>query len=195
MDSGTGSEAGESSDRRPQRDVSPTAPASSDAAAERVVPDRAAARDDTPDEATVAARPPASPSGVDIGGQWSLTTHVDSSAYTRYNGLTLGYALELHQRGNRVTGSGRKISENGRGLPPASQTPITLEGTINGDRLDLTFTERGRHRTSGGSLVLAIGADGSLRGNFSSDAAQSRGTSAATRVSATTPSDSRQREN
>lgn len=74
-------------------------------------------------------------------------------------------------------------------LQAASRTPIALDGTLSGQRLELKFTERDTRRTSGGTPVMDVGDDGSLRGSFSSDAAQSRGASQATRVSAATAVD------
>ena len=171
--------AGASSANKPE---SESAPASSDQAGKRAAPDRAAAGDDTPVERPIAADTQDRPESNGITGLWSLTTHVDSSTYDRYRGLTLGYTLQLQQRGNRITGSGQKVSENGQSLQSASRTPITLEGMLNGQRVELKFIERGTLRTSGGTLVMDVGDDGSLRGTFSSDAAQSRGTSQATRV-------------
>jgi cytoskeletal protein RodZ len=185
------SSSAESSAAHPDSAV---APAAADASGERAAPDPTASRDDTPVERPVAADTRESPSSDGISGQWWLTTRVDSSAYKLYEGLTLGYALQLEQRGNRITGSGHKVSENGRTLRPDSRTPIAVEGKLNGQRLDLKFTERGSRRVSGGTMVLEVGDDGSLRGTFSSDAAQSRGTSQATRMS-TAGNGSRKRDN
>lgn len=181
----------ESHAAKPEREVSP---ATSDAATERVPPDPAASRA-TRSERPVTADTRESPSPDGISGQWLLTTRVDSSTYTPYKGLTLGYTLQLQQHGSRITGSGEKVSENGRTLPVASRTPITLEGTSSGQHLELEFTEGGRLRTSGGTLVMDVGADGSLRGRFSSDAAQSRGTAQATRASSTAANVTPKRDN
>jgi hypothetical protein len=96
--------------------------------------------------------------------------------------LQLGYDVQLQQTGNRVTGAGRKITENGDGIGSRAQTPISVAGTIDGDRLTLTFTERGRRRPTQGKFVLLLDESGTMRGRFSSDAAKSSGTVEAHRV-------------
>ena len=78
-----------------------------------------------------------------VAGSWRLKTQVESSSYSRYAGLQLGYEIRLDQKGDRVTGSGRKITENGNEINPSGQTPLSLSGTISGDRLTLNFVERG----------------------------------------------------
>ena len=79
---------------------------------------------------------------------------VDS--YSGYAGLTLGYEVKLEQDGDRVTGVGRKVTENGAGIGPRAQTPLTVSGTIAGDRLTLTFVERGTQRETQGKFVLLV---------------------------------------
>jgi cytoskeletal protein RodZ len=111
-----------------------------------------------------------------IAGTWTLTTRVESSSYKSYNGLRLGYQLELQQEGHHITGTGRKVSENGTPLASTSQTPITVEGDLDGNRMQLTFSERGARRASGGSFQLHISDAGVMRGRFTSDAARSAGT-------------------
>jgi hypothetical protein len=114
-------------------------------------------------------------SAADLSGEWTLNTVVESSSLSMYEGLRLGYRLQLEQRGNAVHGSGRKILENGSAIGGGGQTPITVEGIVDGDRLRLTFTERGTQRSSSGTFVLfREGTDG-LRGRFASDAARSAG--------------------
>jgi hypothetical protein len=94
---------------------------------------------------------------------------------SNYEGLRLGYRLQLDHRGNSVRGSGHKVVENGKPISGNGRTPITVEGTVDGNRLRLTFTERGTRRPSSGTFVLyREGADG-LRGRFASDAARSAG--------------------
>ena len=118
----------------------------------------------------------------DLSGNWTLATRVESSSYPDFTDLNLGYEIQLEQAGNRVTGSGRKVTENGAAIRSEVQTPISLEGTIAGDRLTLTFTERGAQRHTQGKLVMLIDESGTLRGRFSSTAAQSSGTVEAHRV-------------
>jgi cytoskeletal protein RodZ len=122
-------------------------------------------------------------SAKDVSGAWTLATHVQSSSYAPFEGLQLGYDIQLEQRGNRVTGTGRKVTENGGGIGSRAQTPISLAGTINGDRLALTFNERGARRPTQGKFVLLLDEGGTMRGRFSSTAAQSSGTVEAHRPS------------
>ncbi len=122
--------------------------------------------------------PPVSPeasASADVSGVWALDTRIESSSVRDYQGLQLGYRLELQQDGARVTGTGVKTVENGRTLGSTAQTPITFHGTVEGERLTLTFVERGLRRTSDGKMILSVNDDGVLRGRFSSSAAQSVG--------------------
>jgi hypothetical protein len=135
--------------------------------------------------------PPAKPQAVgssntqalpDVSGTWALNTHVESTSYSRYAGLQLGYQIDLQRDGNRVTGEGRKVTENGRKISAKAQTPITVDGAVEGDRLKLAFTERGARRPTHGTFELQVDKDDALRGRFSSTAARSAGAVAATRI-------------
>jgi hypothetical protein len=119
-----------------------------------------------------------------VSGSWDLATQVESTSYSPYAGLKLGYEMKLEQDGDRVTGVGRKVTENGSEIGPRAQTPLTVNGTIAGDRLTLTFVERGTQRPTQGKFVLLVDEAGTLRGRFSSNAAQSSGRVEAHRVSA-----------
>ena len=111
---------------------------------------------------------------ADFGGWWTMTTEVAESSVARFEGLELGYRIHLQQDGDRVSGTGEKWSEEGARLPRARRTPITLSGTVEGDRLRLVFTERGARRESSGTLTLRRQGRG-LVGTFRSDAASSSG--------------------
>ena len=117
-----------------------------------------------------------------VTGTWNLTTQVTSASNPQFEGLRLGFRLRLTQDGNRVTGHGEKWSENGRAIDAAARTPIDLEGTIDADRIDLTFTEYGARRDSGGRLVMERTTGSEFRGTFTSDAARSRGSALARRA-------------
>ena len=128
--------------------------------------------------------PPADvpPSPTDVSGRWDLRQDVQSTNYEPFAGMSLGYRLNLLQDGNRVHGRGFKTSENGVTLLPSQRTPIEVEGRIEGDQLILNFTEIGRERTSRGTMRYRLGRTGAMQGQFSSDAANSRGSSSAHRV-------------
>lgn len=124
------------------------------------------------------------PEKVDtVSGAWNVTSKVESATLAAYEDLMLGFRLELAQRGNQVVGEGRKVSENGAALPARRRTPIKVEGTLEGNRLALDFTETGSRRKSAGRFVLYLAEDGSFRGRFTSDAAQSSGVTIAVRES------------
>jgi hypothetical protein len=118
---------------------------------------------------------------VSLDGEWQFTTHVRSATREQFEGLTLGYRLQLKQDGARVTGQGQKISENGETLGTRQRTPIVVEGEREGDRLMLKFTERGSRRASGGTFFLRLD-DDRWRGTFASDAAGSKGDVSAERA-------------
>jgi cytoskeletal protein RodZ len=141
--------------------------------------------------AATQAQPPApvpaerseAPSSVpDVTGSWRLATQIESTSYAAYSGLRLGYEMRLEQEGARVTGTGRKVSENGNGIGRRAQTPVTVSGTIEGDRLTLNFVEQGTRRATQGKFVLLVDDERTLRGRFSSDAARSSGRVEAHRV-------------
>ena len=112
----------------------------------------------------------------DLAGWWELETHVRSSAVERYEGLRLGFRVHLRQDGDRLTGHGEKIQENGQPLPGPRRTPIDLEGRVDGREVTLRFTERGARRASAGTLVLTLTPDRStMTGSFRSGAASTRG--------------------
>jgi len=124
---------------------------------------------------------PSSAAG-NLSGAWRLATHVESAGYARFNDLHLGYELQLKQAGERVTGTGTKVSENGRPLRARARTPITVAGVVDGDQLTLNFTERGTRRRSQGQFALMVDDADTLRGRFASDAGQSSGTVEARRL-------------
>jgi cytoskeletal protein RodZ len=121
-------------------------------------------------------------SSRDVTGSWRVATHVESSSLARYKGLKFGYDLQLQQDGDRVKGRGRKVTENGAGIRAGAQTPLTVSGTIDGDRLTLNFVERGTRRQTQGKFVLLVDDSGALRGRFSTSAARSSGRVEAHRV-------------
>ena len=152
-------------------------------------PDMASNAPPLPTSITVDVTPPAKASppshpreGGELDGTWMLTSHVERSSNEMFNDLTLGFRLQLDQTGHRIRGRGLKWTENGRHLASRARTPITVDGTIKNGQLILAFTERGTRRTSSGTLNLQRADDGSLRGRFSTDAAQSSGRAHAVRL-------------
>jgi penicillin-binding protein 1A len=120
---------------------------------------------------------------TDLSGWWEMTNTIESTNYSAYKGLRLGYRVQLEQDGNRITGRGQKWSENGRTIPSAGRTPITVTGTVDGRKVTLKFTEHGARRTTGGGFSWTLSADRTaLRGSFWSTAADTSGKSLARRM-------------
>jgi hypothetical protein len=118
-----------------------------------------------------------------VDGRWDVDNEIQDSAHPAYRGLRLGYEITLHQHGRRISGEGRKVSENGAPLPPPRRTPILVTGERRGRMLRLTFMEQGAERNTAGTLEWQLGGDGdSVSGTFVSDAAGSRGSSSARRI-------------
>lgn len=137
-------------------------------------------------EATERAEPAqvsAKDTADDLGGWWELSNRIDSTSYDAYQGLRLGYRVQLEQDGDRITGRGQKWSEDGHSLPASARSPITVSGSVDGDRVTLEFTERGAKRSTTGGFSWKLSGDRStLRGSFWSTAAQTRGSSVARRM-------------
>ena len=132
------------------------------------------------EESRVTEEPPAST--PDLTGEWTVINTVDTTAYRSYQNLRIGFAVSINQKGSTFTAKGRKVSENGQTLPATSRTPIELQGSINGDRIEATFSENGALRKTNGRFVWRIDrAGGGLTGTFASSAARTSGKSTATR--------------
>ena len=166
----------------PPRDTpvaSKTTARSTDSVADAAPPAAARSR---PAETSIPEAVPSGPesggapaSAADLTGAWTVATQIESSSLARYEGLQLGYEMRLTQRGDRVTGVGRKVTENGAGIGRRAQTAVTVTGSIRGDRLLLNFVEKGTRRSTQGRFELLIDQSGTLRGSFSSTAARSSG--------------------
>ena len=117
-----------------------------------------------------------------LTGVWTLETEVESSSLRAFEGLRLGYRLDLRQNGDRIEGTGQKVSENGVALSGARRTAITVHGTLDEGRMRLTFGEQGARRRTTGTFDLMIDENGVLRGVFASEAARSAGAVAGRRL-------------
>lgn len=120
---------------------------------------------------------------ADLSGWWELTNTIQSTNYSAYQGLRLGYRIQLEQDGDRITGRGQKWSESGRPVSAGARSPIVLSGRIDGRRVTLQYTERGARRSTSGSFSFTLSPDGdALRGSFSSTAAAASGGSVARKM-------------
>lgn len=118
----------------------------------------------------------------DLTGKWDVVNTVSKTSYNSFNNMEIGFALSIEQNGKGFTGSGQKVSENGRTLPAGSRTPIQVKGSINGDAVEATFYEQGTARHTNGRFVWRIDKAGRLTGTFNSTAARSSGKSTARKV-------------
>ena len=135
-----------------------------------------------PAPAPVKSTPKAVNTARDLSGKWNVVNTIETTSYGSFRNMKIGFALSINQTGSTFTGTGKKVSENGRTLPTASRTPIQLKGSIKGDTIEATFFEEGTARKSNGKFVWRIDKAGrGLNGNFATTAARSRGKSAATR--------------
>lgn len=128
------------------------------------------------------ASAPATAAVPDLSGNWSVVNTVEQTSYSAYKNMKVGFNVSINQTGRDFTGTGEKISENGRSLPATSRTPIVVKGTVDGDKVEATFSENGTLRTTNGRFVWRIDkTSGGLTGTFVSNAARSSGKSAATK--------------
>lgn len=118
----------------------------------------------------------------DLTGKWNVVNTVSKTSYNSYNNMEIGFDLSIEQHGTGFTGTGQKVSENGRRLPANSRTPIQLRGSINGNRVEATFFEQGTARKTNGRFVWKINKAGGLTGTFNSTAARTSGKSTARKV-------------
>lgn len=118
-----------------------------------------------------------------LSGNWKVVNTVEQTSFEAYRNMEIGFTVSINQAGKDFTGTGEKISENGRSLPSDGRTPIVVKGTINGDRVEATFSENGAARKTNGRFVWRIDkGSGGLTGTFVSSAARARGKSAAKKV-------------
>ena len=121
-------------------------------------------------------------SAQNLSGKWNLVNTIETTSYQTFKNMKIGFHVSIDQNGNSFTGSGHKVSENGRPLPVKSRTPIQVKGLIKGDKVEATFFEAGTARKSNGRFVWRVDRAGrGLTGSFATTAAHSRGKSAATR--------------
>ena len=143
-----------------------------------------AAMPETPEPAgTQSSGDKTAPDAADVTGEWTLVNRIDATDHAPYEGMHLGYRLTLRQEGDRITGEGEKVSEDGVLLPAGQRSPIVVTGRIENRSLTLDFTERGAVRSSSGTFRWWLSADQArMSGTFTSDAAASHGASSVRRA-------------
>lgn len=131
----------------------------------------------------VVTEPQPAPENVqDLTGDWQVINTVEKTAYKSFGNMKVGFRLKIDQQGTEFTGKGEKFSENGQTLPAANRTPISVTGSVDGDRVVATFVEDGSVRRTNGRFVWTLqnGRD-QLAGTFVSTAANSSGKSSLTK--------------
>jgi hypothetical protein len=134
----------------------------------------------------------ASPTGTEVSaeslaarnlnGVWSVVNTVEKTSYQPFDNLRIRYRLIVSQSGTRFTAEGEKLLENGRPLTTDGRTTLHITGTIEGETIGARFVEEGAHRKTSGRFVWRLERDRTLmKGTFVSTAANSSGTSVATK--------------
>ena len=120
-----------------------------------------------------------------LAGWWRISDEVESTNYPGFRGLRLEYHVNFHQEGVWLFGEGEKVAEHGHPLPASRRKPISIVGSVAGSSVTASLFERGHRRESQGEFSWTLSEDRSrMVGTFRSDAAQSRGTSLAERLTA-----------
>jgi hypothetical protein len=118
----------------------------------------------------------------DLTGTWTVVNTVGETSYKSFVNLRIGYRLVINQNGSNFTAKGEKLFENGRMLPLSGRTGIHLNGAVEGETIEAGFVEEGARRQSNGRFMWRLDQEGTLmKGKFVSTAANSSGTSVATR--------------
>jgi hypothetical protein len=113
----------------------------------------------------------------DVSGTWIIETTTQQTSYKPFKNLALTYTVQFVQNGVSITGQGEKTTESGREVETKAHTPITLTGSLAGDSIDASFTEKGLERESHGEFHWKLVKDQRWEGSFTSTAADSQGIS------------------
>jgi hypothetical protein len=117
-----------------------------------------------------------------LNGAWSVVNTVEKTSYQSFANMRIRYRLIVSQSGTKFTAEGEKLLENGRPLPTNGRTTLHITGAVEGETIGARFVEEGAHRKTSGRFVWRLERDGTLmKGTFVSTAANSSGTSVATK--------------
>jgi hypothetical protein len=124
----------------------------------------------------------ATPQVPDLSGDWNLVNTIEKTSFPSYANLRLGYHLSIQQNGTEFTAEGEKNAENGVTMDKSERTAIHVSGSVRYDNVSATFVEEGMRRKTSGRFEWKLSSAGNqLRGVFFSTAANSSGSSVATR--------------
>lgn len=117
-----------------------------------------------------------------LAGTWNVVNTVEKTSYQSFVNLRVGYRLIVIQKGANFTAEGEKVLENGRTLPTGGRTAIHLTGAVEGETISASFVEEGARRKTNGKFLWRLEPEGNqMKGTFVSTAANSSGTSVATK--------------
>jgi hypothetical protein len=143
------------------------------------MPDNSASINASPTLSEVSAE---SLAARNLNGAWSVVNTVEKTSYQPFANLRIRYRLIVRQNGTRFTAEGEKLLENGRPLPTNGRTTLHITGAVERETIEARFVEEGAHRQTSGKFVWRLERDGTLmKGTFISTAANSSGTSVATK--------------
>jgi hypothetical protein len=111
----------------------------------------------------------------EISGTWIVETTTQKTSYVKYKNLALTYTIEFVQNGVNISGHGEKTTESGHEVEAKAHTPIVVTGTLVGDSIDASFTEKGLERESHGEFHWKFAKDQRWEGTFISTVADSQG--------------------
>lgn len=118
-----------------------------------------------------------------LDGEWIVSNAVESTRDARLRGVAFQYRLRLRQERDRIEGRGSRVTKNGKALPRAHQTPVSVTGTLRDGRVELRFAEHGgRGKREGRFTWEPTSNVDLLSGSFASDATGTLGRSEARRV-------------
>lgn len=129
--------------------------------------------------------------GERLSGYWRAEFETTESTYSKYIGLKTRYDFVINQEGDRLVGSGEKVSENSvNGIieyEPAKRTHLELTGAVtykvfSDNSVDIQYKEDGRLRPSSTILSMTVQSGDMMTGRYISTIAGSRGTAKFTRV-------------
>lgn len=117
-----------------------------------------------------------------LSGTWNVVNTIEKTSYQSFAKLRIGYRLVISQSGANFTAEGEKLLENGRTVPTSGRTAVHLTGAVDGETISAGFVEQGARRKTSGRFVWRLEREGTLmKGTFVSTAANSSGTSIATK--------------
>lgn len=112
----------------------------------------------------------------EISGEWKIKCNIENSSYKAYIGKSCGFKIFFNQQEKNLKGVGEMCWVNDDEIPFSEHIKIDLEGKINKDDVEITYTQYGQKRTTSGTMKLKLISELEMEGVFSGTAANSDGT-------------------